>query len=352
MASKKRKKIGLPPGSIVFTGKRKVDKIHIHYLEYNAAESRDQILDNQSITTFHKPIPSYIQWYDTRGLHDIELIKAIGSTFSIHPLVLEDITSTLQRPKMDEYESGLFVILRAFSFNPEVRKVESEQIALILGDEYVLSFQEDASDLFGNIRNRITSDGGRIRKRGADYLFYALIDSIIDQYYLVADGLDETLEAFEKDIAENLSNKTRGDIYNLKQEIQYIRKSLLPTREMVNRLIILQDPIISENTMPYLRDLRDHISQVIDFLDHNLDSLNSLQDLFLSEVGYRSNKIMQVLTIVATIFIPLTFLAGIYGMNFQNMPELSWKYGYFGLLLVMMILVLGLLYYFRKKKWI
>jgi magnesium transporter len=350
--AKKGKKIGLPPGTVVFTGKRKVDKINIHYLEYNASESNDVVLDNQSITSFHKPTPTFIQWYDTRGVHDTALIKAIGNTFSMHPLALEDIASTFQRPKMDEFENGLFVTFRAFSFHKEESKVISEQVALYLGNGYVLSFQEDATDLFSSIRSRITTGAGRIRLKGADYLFYTLIDSIIDQYYLVIDDLEEILENFEKDVIKNISNETRGDIYELKQEVNVMRKSLFPTRELVNRLISSEHQIIHENTIPYLRDLRDHLSQVIEQLDYQLENLNSLQELFISQVGYRSNKVMQVLTIVATIFIPLTFLAGIYGMNFQHMPELGWKYGYFILLLIMLIIVICLLFFFRKKKWL
>lgn len=352
MANKKRKKAGLPPGSVIFTGKRKVDKINIHYLQFNETEIQEQVLDNRSITDFHKPVEEYVQWYDLRGLHDTVLIEEIGKVFSVHPLALEDIADTAQRPKMDEYESGIFITFRAFSFNSADWKVHFEQLALYLGKGFVLSFQENADDLFFSIRDRLHKGGGRVRKRGADYLTYTLLDAVIDRYYLVLDEIEAAIEDLEKAITETASNENRGRIYDLKQEMLLIRKSVIPLRELTRGLLDSENNLIQESTELYIRDLRDHVVQIVDLIETYRDNLNSLQDLYLSELSYRMNSVMQVLTIVSTIFIPLTFLAGIYGMNFENMPELHWKNAYFILLGLMAVIALFLFWFFRKNKWL
>jgi len=347
-----KKKIGLPPGSIVFTGDRKVEQIHLHYLQYNEQEIEDQAIDNETITDFHQPVEEYIQWYDVRGLHDTALIEEIGTIFKVHPLALEDIADTYQRPKLDEYEKGIFITLKAFSFDRTLRKVKLEQVAFYLGEGYLLTFQEDSTDLFEGIRVRLKNGRGRIRKRGADYLLYALIDTIIDQYYIALEQVEQVVEEIEQDIIERQSRENRTKIYDLKQEMLLIRKTTIPLRELSNQLMDTENELIHENTEPYLRDLRDHIIQTLDLIETYRENLNSLQDLHLSELSFQMNTVMQVLAIVSTIFIPLTFLAGIYGMNFEYMPELKWKYSYFVLLTVMAVLFILMLWFFRRKKWL
>ncbi|MEM6966750.1 MAG: magnesium/cobalt transporter CorA [Bacteroidota bacterium] len=351
MAIKKRKKIGLPPGVVIFTGQRKVEKIAIHYVQYNGDELLEQNFDNQSITSFHQSNPDYVQWYDVRGLHDTALIEEIGKTYAIHPLVLEDIASPSQRPKFEEYDNGNFITLRSLSFNKTERAVETEQITLFFGDAFLLSFQENDDDLFLLVRNRIQSGKGRIRNRGADYLAYALMDVIVDKYFLVMDEIQEIIEELEHNILNAPNENSKADIHHLKQEMIKIRKSIAPLREAIGRFSKSEHSLIDERTTIFLRDLFDNTVQIMDVVDSNRDILSGLQDLYISEISFKMNQVMQVLTIITTIFVPLSFLAGLYGMNFEVMPELKFKNGYFILLGVMLLISLGLLSYFKKKKW-
>ncbi len=352
MAKKQRKNTGLPPGSVVFTGERKVERIKIHYLEYSEAEFREQELDNQTISSFHSPMDALVQWYDVHGLHDTELIREMGKVFGVHPLVLEYIADTEQRPKLDQYQKGIFVVLKAFVFNRKEEKAEVEQVALFLGEGFVLSFQEKADDLFAGVKHRLRSGIGRIRKRGADYLLCALLDAIVDQYFLELDALEDAIDSLEKELLETLSNEYRSRIFDLKRELMVIRRAINPMREFIPNLIDLETELIGEATEVFFRDLRDKVHQILEDTDSYRDHLTGLQDLFLSEMSFQLNRVMQTLTIVAAIFIPLTFLTSIYGMNFKNMPELGWKYGYFGLLGIMLLVALLMIWYFRRKKWL
>lgn len=349
---KSKKNLGLAPGTIVFTGNRKVEQIKIHHLAYNEQQMEFHDLDNQSIATFHKPITNRIQWYDVRGLHDAELIRVIGDTFTIHPLMLEDTVDTFQRPKVDDYEDQLFVTLKALSFSKEKKQLQTEHLSLLLGQDFILSFQEDADDLFENVRTRLEKSHGRIRKRKADYLLFALMDSVVDQYYLVLEAFEEEMEAIEADIIANADVSSRSNIYALRQELVSFKKAVFPLRELLKTILTLESEMIQEPTMVYLRDLHDHVVQVLEINETYRDNLTGLQDLLLSELSFRTNNVMQVLTIVSTIFIPLTFLAGIYGMNFKNMPELNSQYGYFVLLGLMLMVFIAMIFYFRNKKWL
>ncbi|PSR12173.1 MAG: magnesium and cobalt transport protein CorA [Bacteroidetes bacterium] len=351
MKKKQKRKIGAHPGAVVFTGNRKVEKISIHYLEYNEATVNSQDLDNQSITSFHEPVDNLIQWYDVRGLHDTALIEEFGRVFNVHPLALEDVADTQQRPKLDEYPGGIFITIRALRFIAAERRVESEHIALYMGPAYVLSFQENEVDCFNGVRERILAGKGRIRKRQADYLVYALMDAVIDQYYTLIDEVEEAIEALEKKILENPDNTIKSEIHSLKQEMLLVRRSIAPLREVVTAFDRLEGQLVTDATAFFIRDLRDHIIQIVDLVETYRDMLNSLHDLYLSELSYRMNNVMQVLTVISTIFIPLSFLAGVYGMNFDYMPELHWRYSYFILLAFMTLVVVGMLSYFRRKRW-
>lgn len=347
----KRKKLGQLPGAVIFTGERKVDQVKIHYLEFNELEVREQDIDNHSIKTFHQPVPEYVQWYDVRGLHDTELIEEFGKKFKIHPLALEDIADTTQRPKLDEYPDGVMISMRALHFDGATRRMSYEHIGLYLGDAYLLSFQESETDLFAEVRQRILEQKGRIRKKGADYLAYALMDVVTDQYYLVIDEVELVIEQIESSILKDADRQLKGQIHDLKQEMLLARRSIAPLREVVSAFDRLSNNIVTENTLIFLRDLRDHVVQVTDLVETYRDMLNSLHDLYLSELSFRMNNIMQVLTIMSTIFIPLSFLTGLYGMNFEYMPELGWRNGYFYLLGFMALVVVGMVWYFKRQKW-
>lgn len=350
---KKKKNRGLAPGTIVFTGNRKVERIQVHYLEYGEEAYSVQHLDNQVIQGFHQPNPDLVQWYDIRGLHDAQLIEALGQVFKIHPLALEDIADTDQRPRMDEYANGIFVTLKALEFQADKRELKQEHVSLYLTTEgTILSFQEDAEDLFLTVRNRLEKSNGRIRKRKADYLLYALMDAIVDDYYLVLERMEDTMDSLEESIIVSASLESRSEIYGLRQELSLFRKSVFPLRELIRELSEIEESLFTEATEMYFRDLLDHVSQLLEMTETYRDGLQSLQDLLLSELSFQSNNTIQFLTIVSSIFIPLSFLAGLYGMNFVNMPELKLQNGYFLLLGIMFVIVLTLLYYFKKKNWL
>ncbi len=351
MAKKSRKKLGLPPGSVVFTGKRKIDQVLINYLEYNEEKFNRVNPENQSINKFHQPVDDLIQWYDIRGLHDVEVINIIGATFKLHPLILEDIVDTQQRPKYDEYDHGILVVLKALSFDATTVSVKTEQVSIYLGPGFLLSFQEAETDLFHQIRERIHTGKGRIRKKNADYLIYALLDAIMDSYYVVLDEIEGVIEKLETSILNNPGKNNKGEIHQLKQEMLIVRKSIAPLREAISRFSKSEHDLISENTKVFLRDLYDHNVQLLDTTETYRDMLNSLQDLYLSEISFKMNEVMQMLTLITSIFVPLSFLAGLYGMNFEYIPELHFKYGYFILLGVMLLIGGSMIYYFKKEKW-
>ncbi|MEZ4985376.1 MAG: magnesium/cobalt transporter CorA [Saprospiraceae bacterium] len=300
----RRKKIGHHPGAVVFTGQRKVDKIAIHYLEYNATDCNTQVLDNQSITQFHAPVPELVQWYDIRGIHDTQLIEEFGKVFAVHPLALEDIADIHQRPKLDEFRQGVFIAVQALYFHQATHLLEQEQIAIYLGDNFLLSFQEDHTDLFATVRERIVHHKGRVRTQRADYLAYALLDTVIDQYYLVIDDIERRIEHLEEKIINDPDNAVKADIHLLKQEILTIRRAVAPLREVITAFDRIGNGLISDATNLYIRDLRDHVNQIVELVDTFRDMLNSLQDLYSSEISLRMNNVMKVLTVISTIFIP------------------------------------------------
>lgn len=358
MKAKRRKKAkkqfrqrqpGLPPGTLIFTGEKVMEVPNVRMIQFNEEHFvENQLKDNiPAVET-----GDLVTWYDVKGLHDTQLVERLGKQFNLHPLVMEDILDTQQRPKFEEYDDGIFIILRAMTFDPEVKEVKLEHIAIYAGPNFTLSFQENEDDTFAPVRERIRIANGRIRKRNSDYLAYALIDSIVDQYFIVLDQLQETLDLLEEEVMYNPGSQTKGKIHQLKLQMLLLRKSLLPLREAINWFVKSDCPIVHESTDVFTRDLYDHIVQVIDMVETYRDIINGLYDLYLSEISFRMNNVMQLLTIISTIFIPLTFLVGVYGMNFNYMPELEWRYGYFVVWGIMVLMAILMLIYFRRKKWL
>ncbi len=347
---KKRKKAGAPPGSVVFTGDRKMERILMHYTKYNADELEEKDLDNESLPEFELPEEDYVKWYDFRGLHDTELLQKSGQVYQLHPLVMEDVADVNQRPKMDEYRDHILIQFKALSLKEGL--VNTEQVSVIFGKNYVLSFQEDGEDLFEKVRERLTLKSGRFRTRKADYLAYVLIDAIVDHYFFVLDTLEEVIEDLEQNLLEEASPQAKNEIFSLKREVSTIRRSVMPLREVLLKFSKMEHPLIDKDTPVFLRDLQDNLNQVIEMTESNREMLLSLQELLISQIELETNNVVQLLTIVSTIFIPLSFLAGLYGMNFANMPELEYRYGYFILLGVMVMIAGGLLLYFRRKRWL
>ena len=294
---------------------------------------------------------SSISWINIDGVHQVDIIEKLGAHFVLHPLLQEDVVNTHQRPKFDEYADHLFIVLRMFFFNLEENELEGEQISLIVGANFVISFQERQGDVFDQVRERLRNGKGRIRKKGSDYLAYSLIDAIVDSYYNILEELGENIESLQEQLVAEAKQEDLQIIQHLKRDMIFFRKSVWPLREVIYRLIRDDLPLISKDAVVYLRDVYDHTVQVIDTTETYREMLSAMLDIYLSSVGNKMNQIMKVLTIIATIFIPMTFLAGVYGMNFKYMPELGWKYAYLVFWLFVFSLFLLMLILFKRKKW-
>ncbi|MFC1676727.1 magnesium/cobalt transporter CorA [Planctomycetota bacterium] len=345
------RKAGLPPGTLVHIGEKKADQIRITLIDYNEQNIQERVVEKVEECFPFKEMPT-VTWINIDGLHRIETIEKIGKHFELHPLILEDILNTGQRPKCEDYEKCLFMVLKMLRYNDENNSVQSEQVSLVLGQNFVISFQEEVGDVFEQIRDRIRNAKGRIRKMSADYLAYALIDAIVDNYFLILEKMGEQIESMEEELIAKPSDKTVRRIHALKRELIFLRKSVWPLRELINSMEKTESSLISDSTGPYLRDVYDHTIQVIDTVESFRDMVSGMLDIYLSSISNRMNAVMKVLTIIATIFIPLTFIAGIYGMNFKFMPELEWKWGYFIVLIIMAIVAAIMLIYFKRKKWL
>jgi magnesium transporter len=352
MTQKRSIKGGLPPGTLVHVGERKVDETKIRVITYDATQVQEQELQTVEECFFPENQPG-VTWINVDGLHETEALGKLGEQFGLHPLVVEDILNTEQRPKLDDYGEYVFVVLRSlYHADGESGEPEIEQISLVLGPNYVLSFQEREGDEFGPVRERIHSDKGRVRRAGADYLLYALIDLIVDQYFVVLERFGDRMESLEEDLVADPARETLHLIHHLKREMALLRKSMWPLREVIGGLERSESPLIHESTGLYLRDVYDHTIQVIDAVETFRDMLSGMLDIYLSSVSNRMNEVMKVLTIIATIFIPLTFIAGVYGMNFQHMPELEWPWGYPIVWGVMIVIAVLMVVYFRRKRWL
>ncbi len=347
--AKRSKKAGLLPGSLIHIGKTYAEKPKITLTSYNETSFSEKEISSLAAIRAHKDEPG-ILWIAVDGLQNTELLEELGNIFGLHPLVQEDILNTDQRPKMEDYGDYLYIVLRNFNGQSNGDLI-SEQISIILGKNFVLSFREQESTIFEPIQERLRNNKGRIRKFGADYLLHAVIDSIVDNYFIVLEKLEEKIEFLEDDLLKKPTPVMLQAIHELKRELILLRKSLWPLREAISALERSDSPLISESTGIYFKDIFDHVIAVIDSVETFRDMLSGMLDIYLSSVSNRLNQVMKVLTIIATIFMPLTFLAGVYGMNFQYMPELTWRWGYFGVLGIMLVIALSMVYYFRKKKW-
>ena len=348
---KRSKKIGLLPGALVHTGVKKTDKVRITVFDYDELH-----FEEREVATVEECFPyrdsDRVTWIDIDGIHQVELIEKIGTHFNLHPLVLEDILTTGQRPKVENFGEYLYVVLEMLSYDEKGKGVKAEQVSMVIGSTFVISFQEREEDVLNPIRERIRTAKGLIRKMNADYLAYTLIDAIVDNYYIVLEKLGEEIEGLEGVVVDNPSPGVLRQIHRLKGEMIFLRRAVWPLREVINGLERGESTLIRESTKVFLRDIYDHTIQIIDTVEISRDIIAGMVDTYLSSVSNRMNEVMKVLTIIATIFIPLTFIAGIYGMNFKYMPELEWRWGYFLLLAVMVALGAAMVVYFRSKKWL
>jgi magnesium transporter len=341
---------GLPPGTPVYTGEKTDVPIQLRVIHYSEEQFEERTLDSiEDLFEYVEAPPT--SWINIDGLHEPELVEKMGNQAGLHALIIEDILHTHQRPKVEDLGTAIYLVVRMLSIHPENREVQSEQISFVLVNNTLISFQESPGDVFESIRERIRQKQGRIRSKGADYLLYALMDAVADNYFKVLEELGERIETIETDLMQDPYPEMLNEIYSLKRELLYIRKTVWPLREAIGSLERGENALIKEGTSVYLRDLYDHTIQVIDTIESFRDMLSGVQDLYLSSLGNKTNQVMKVLTIIATIFIPITFIAGIYGMNFEVIPELKWRYGYAAVWVVMLAMVGVMLVFFRRKKW-
>jgi magnesium transporter len=351
MAKSFRKKPGLTPGTLVYTGEQKIERTRIRVIQYDSEELEEKEFDSIE-EAFPYLDSNKITWLNIDGLHEVEIIEKIGQKCEFHPLALEDILSTAQPPKMDDFEKYLVIILKMLSWEDEQDALNIEQLSLILGPNYVVTFQERVGDYFDPVRERLRRGRGRIRTSGADYLAYALVDIMVDYYFHILDRFGEKIAAIEEGMVANPEPSALQEIHRLKKDVIYLRKSVWPLREIILKLVRGDIDLVTESTIVFLRDVYDHTIQVIETIETFRDLLSGLQDLYLSSVSNKMNEVMKVLTIIATIFIPITFVAGVYGMNFKNMPELEWGWGYpFAWMLIAGISIIMIIY-FKTKKWL
>ncbi len=348
---KSKKKIGMSPGSLVYVGDRTDEPVRISIIDYNA-DRLDEFFDATTEDIKNCMAKDSVTWINISGIHDMAVIENIGKLFDLHPLLMEDLVNTHHRSKIDDYENHLFMVLKMVFQKPEETSLLFEHVCLVLGTDYLISFQEREGDVFGPVRDRLKKAKGRIRKSGADYLGYALIDMIVDHYYVVLEKMGEEIEDIQEEALENPSTKTLNAIHDARHQVVFLRKTIWPMREMIGSLMRGTSDLFHEDIMIYLQDVYDHVIQVIDTVETYRDLLASTLDTYMSSVSNKMNEIMKVLTVMATLFIPLTFLAGVYGMNFKFMPELDWPYAYPVFWTIAVSCFSLMIWLFKRKKWL
>ena len=345
------KKSGLPPGTLVHIGEKSDREIKITVMDYNEAGVEEKEIKALK-ECFYYTDTSIVSWINVEGLHEIEIIRQFGDCHGLHPLVMEDIVNTDQRPKMEDFGDYLYIVLKMLRIGKD-QEIVTEQVSLILGANFVISYQEGIQgDVFNPIRERIRNGKGRIRSMKADYLAYSLMDAVVDNYFVVLEGVGERIEDLEEEVMTNPAPETVRKIHRLKRDMIFLRKAVWPLREVIGALERRETPLVSEAVVVYLRDVYDHTIQVIDAVETYRDMLSGMLDIYLSSLSNRMNEVMKFLTVIGTIFLPLTFIAGVYGMNFQFMPELRWHWGYFASLWLMLAVAALMLFYFKRKKWL
>ena len=351
MLTRRNRKTGLAPGTPIHIGERRTKSTKITVFEYDASTVRERQLASVQECGECKDSKGVV-WINIDGIHDISVVETVGKVFGIHPLVQEDIVNSNQRPKVEEYDSYLFAIVKMLYEEQTNGGLQTEQVSVIVTPKIVISFQEREGDVFDPVRERLRTGKGTVRQRGSDYLAYCLIDAIVDHYFQIMENLEDRILPLEEEVVSDPRPQVLQNVHALKSDLVFLRRSLWPLREMLARLYREQLPLIQADTRPFLRDVHDHTIQVIEILESFQEIVSGMMDIYMSSISNRMNNIMKVLTIIATIFIPLTFIAGIYGMNFQRMPELTWRWGYPAVLGLMFLILIGMLIYFKRRKWL
>lgn len=351
LIKKSPKKPGTAPGTLVHVGEKKIEKARISIIDYD-----EQNLEEKEVKAIEECFPfkdkPTITWVNIDGLHDVEMIGKIGKHFDVHPLVLESIVNTGQRPKMEDFDNHIFIVLKMLYYDDKIDDIVEEQFSLILGSNFVITFQERIGDVFNPVRERIRKTP-RVRMLHSDYLAYALVDAVVDGYFAILEKLGDRIEELEEELLAHPTPEALQTIYHLKRKLISLRRSVWPLREVIARLERGDSDLIHVTTAMYFRDVYDHTIQVIDTVESFRDMVSGMMDTYLSSLSNRMNEVMKVLTLIATIFIPLTFIAGIYGMNFGHMPELQWSWSYpLGFWLIIVVIAGFLIVMFKRRRWL
>ncbi|GAB3996656.1 magnesium/cobalt transporter CorA [Spirosoma daeguense] len=363
------KTLGTSPGTLTYVGEEIEHATKIKRIDFNTADY--QIDDSSKLSGCRLPVADtrYVSWLDVDGIHEPNVVAALGKQYHLHPLLLEDVLNVEQKPKIDIYDDAppktdngiayhpagpvVFVTMKMLHHSARRQEIDSEHISFVLGKNFLISFQEERTkDIFEPVIDRIKASSGKTRRNGADYLLYALMDVLVDHYFLITERIGEKMDELEEEIVqERVTQQALATLYALKRELAMIRRTVYPVRDIISTLLREESELIQPGTMPYLRDLADHVNQVIESLESYRELIAGLMDVYYSIVNNRMNSVMKTLTIISSIFIPLTFIAGIYGMNFNYMPELREPYGYFGVLIVMALIAVGEIIYFKRRGW-
>lgn len=344
-------KSGMEPGTPIYVGENRSERVQIDVMRFDGetlCELQDIAIDSLSAQVGG----SGVLWVNVTGVHDVEILRRIGELFEIHPLTVEDIANTDQRPKFEDYPGYIFCVLNMIRYDQEANEIALEHLSIVVGKGYLISFQEEPGDVFDGVRERLRQSKGKLRTSGSDLCMYALMDAIVDGYFVAIETLGDGIEACEDNLFTQMDKVDLAQVHGYKREILDFRKSVWPLRDELSMLERSESELITKETRVYLRDVHDHVIQVIDMIDSYLGQLGNIHDTYLSMSSNRMNEIMKVLTTIATIFNPLTFIVGVYGMNFDNMPELHWAYGYALVWIVMIAVAAGLFILFKKSKWI
>ena len=348
LTKKQSGKAGHPPGTLLHIGEKKVEEARVSIVEYTEGSFNEREI--KAVTECPLIPPSATTWINVTGIHQGEIIKKLGECFNLHPLLLEDTMNTNQRPKVEDYGEYIFIVLKTLAYRD--RGISIEQVSLVLGRNWIISFAEGECGFLNEIKERLKAGKGRIRKMSPDYLAYSIMDMIVDNYFVVAERLGESIEELEEKLLTKPTPELMRSIHYLRKEMTLMRKAVWPVRDAIGTLERTDSPLITGTTDVYLRDVYDHTIRVIDTLDTYRDTVTGMLEVYLSNTSNRMNEIMKVLTVVATLFIPLTFIVGVYGMNFRVMPELEWKWGYPAIMILMAAVAVAMVVYFKRKKWV
>lgn len=346
---KRSRKKGLSPGTLIHIGEKRTEAVTVTLFNYSGSHCDERLI--RDVNELRPSVDETVTWVDVGGVHKTDILEAFGKHFTLHPLLLEDIANTDQRPKLDDYETYFFVVMKVLRESGR-GDILVEQVSFVLGRNYVLSFQEHGTDLFQSVRDRLRAGKGRLRQNGSDYLVYALIDAVVDQYFEVLETLGERIESLQERVMADPKPETLKEIHALKRQLLFVRRAVWPLREAINNLSRSECPFLHEPTKIFFRDVYDHVVQIVDTIESLREMVSASLDIYLSSVSYRLNSVMRVLTVITTIFMPLSFIAGVYGMNFEYMPELKWAWGYPMALGGMGMVAAAMLLGFRLKKWL